>query len=281
LYHPETGRFTTRDPHPTPLNKYQAFTANPIEHTDPTGNLPFKIRFKTKQQKVRAENVLRHYARTQAGSGVGFSGAVTGPQMRAMYKSSGLLPDGSRPLAKQMAPPSPIKSAAVFDSDGLKLEGDIVAFARASAAGRAERILGELPPPPDLFFWYRKSAHQKRVRDKFESKVDEILRGFGSLNFPDPETRYHVRNVNAFLAIIPSMKTQDLKATVHDFRASLRELVFSYTSNPGSPEDAWVSAVLRIDSHWLTEADYTDAEKVFGPPPTGASLTDMLIGPGG
>ncbi|WP_030778501.1 RHS repeat-associated core domain-containing protein, partial [Streptomyces sp. NRRL F-2664] len=25
LYHRETGRFTTRDPHPTPLNKYQAF----------------------------------------------------------------------------------------------------------------------------------------------------------------------------------------------------------------------------------------------------------------
>uniref|UniRef100_UPI00131BE3BB RHS repeat-associated core domain-containing protein n=1 Tax=Streptomyces sp. NRRL F-2664 TaxID=1463842 RepID=UPI00131BE3BB len=39
LYHPETGRFTTRDPHPTPLNKYQAFNANPVNGIDPTGNL--------------------------------------------------------------------------------------------------------------------------------------------------------------------------------------------------------------------------------------------------
>uniref|UniRef100_UPI0018FE3A5A RHS repeat-associated core domain-containing protein n=1 Tax=Streptomyces sp. NRRL F-2664 TaxID=1463842 RepID=UPI0018FE3A5A len=44
LYHPETGRFTTRDPHPTPLNKYQAYAANPIEHTDPTGNITLRIR---------------------------------------------------------------------------------------------------------------------------------------------------------------------------------------------------------------------------------------------
>ncbi|WP_030775233.1 RHS repeat-associated core domain-containing protein [Streptomyces sp. NRRL F-2664] len=38
LYDPATGRFTTRDPHPVPLNKYQAFGANPVEYTDPTGN---------------------------------------------------------------------------------------------------------------------------------------------------------------------------------------------------------------------------------------------------
>ncbi|WP_158718138.1 RHS repeat-associated core domain-containing protein, partial [Streptomyces sp. NRRL F-2664] len=44
LYHPKTGRFTTRDPHPTPLNKYQAYAANPIEHTDPTGNIQRRIR---------------------------------------------------------------------------------------------------------------------------------------------------------------------------------------------------------------------------------------------
>ncbi|WP_199820609.1 RHS repeat-associated core domain-containing protein, partial [Streptomyces sp. NRRL F-2664] len=44
LYHPETGRFTTRDPHPTPLNKYQAFAANPIEHTDPTGNIQIRLK---------------------------------------------------------------------------------------------------------------------------------------------------------------------------------------------------------------------------------------------
>uniref|UniRef100_UPI00131D4F8F hypothetical protein n=1 Tax=Streptomyces sp. NRRL F-2664 TaxID=1463842 RepID=UPI00131D4F8F len=39
-----TGRFTTRDPHPTPLNKYQAYAANPIEYTDPTGNIQIRIR---------------------------------------------------------------------------------------------------------------------------------------------------------------------------------------------------------------------------------------------
>ncbi|WP_158718144.1 RHS repeat-associated core domain-containing protein, partial [Streptomyces sp. NRRL F-2664] len=61
LYHPETGRFTTRDPHPTPLNKYQAFAANPIEHTDPSGNLPFKI--KIRGQGKRAEESRQ---RTQA-----------------------------------------------------------------------------------------------------------------------------------------------------------------------------------------------------------------------
>ncbi|WP_158718136.1 hypothetical protein, partial [Streptomyces sp. NRRL F-2664] len=38
-----TGRFTTRDPHPTPLNKYQAFAANPIENTDPTGNITLRF----------------------------------------------------------------------------------------------------------------------------------------------------------------------------------------------------------------------------------------------
>ncbi|WP_324605407.1 RHS repeat-associated core domain-containing protein, partial [Streptomyces sp. NRRL F-2664] len=43
LYHPETGRFTTRDPHPTPLNKYQAFNANPINGLDPTGNITLRI----------------------------------------------------------------------------------------------------------------------------------------------------------------------------------------------------------------------------------------------
>uniref|UniRef100_UPI00131BF0C6 hypothetical protein n=1 Tax=Streptomyces sp. NRRL F-2664 TaxID=1463842 RepID=UPI00131BF0C6 len=61
LYHRETGRFTTRDPHPTPLNKYQAFAANPVEHTDPSGNLPFKI--KIRGQGKRAQESRQ---RTQA-----------------------------------------------------------------------------------------------------------------------------------------------------------------------------------------------------------------------
>uniref|UniRef100_UPI00131C8406 RHS repeat domain-containing protein n=1 Tax=Streptomyces sp. NRRL F-2664 TaxID=1463842 RepID=UPI00131C8406 len=56
LYHRATGRFTTRDPHPTPLNKYQAYAANPIEHTDPSGNLPFKIRFRALGYKKDAPN---------------------------------------------------------------------------------------------------------------------------------------------------------------------------------------------------------------------------------
>ncbi|WP_043194813.1 RHS repeat-associated core domain-containing protein, partial [Streptomyces sp. NRRL F-2664] len=56
LYHPETGRFTTRDPHPTPLNKYQAYAANPVEHTDPTGNFPISVKFRTKLQKSKAKN---------------------------------------------------------------------------------------------------------------------------------------------------------------------------------------------------------------------------------
>uniref|UniRef100_UPI0018FE8604 hypothetical protein n=1 Tax=Streptomyces sp. NRRL F-2664 TaxID=1463842 RepID=UPI0018FE8604 len=55
LYHPETGRFTTRDPHPTPLNKYQAFNANPAEYTDPTGNISFK--FRTRLQKSHDRNL--------------------------------------------------------------------------------------------------------------------------------------------------------------------------------------------------------------------------------
>uniref|UniRef100_UPI00131D8DFE RHS repeat-associated core domain-containing protein n=1 Tax=Streptomyces sp. NRRL F-2664 TaxID=1463842 RepID=UPI00131D8DFE len=55
LYHRATGRFTTRDPHPTPLNKYQAYAANPAEYTDPTGNLPFRLR-KHKQAKQQAKN---------------------------------------------------------------------------------------------------------------------------------------------------------------------------------------------------------------------------------
>uniref|UniRef100_UPI002D21DDD6 scabin-related ADP-ribosyltransferase n=1 Tax=Streptomyces sp. NRRL F-2664 TaxID=1463842 RepID=UPI002D21DDD6 len=59
LYHPETGRFTTRDPHPTPLNKYQAFNANPAEYTDPTGNLSFKIRLRG-QGKLNERNRLQN-----------------------------------------------------------------------------------------------------------------------------------------------------------------------------------------------------------------------------
>ncbi|WP_199820645.1 RHS repeat-associated core domain-containing protein, partial [Streptomyces sp. NRRL F-2664] len=55
LYHPETGRFTTRDPHPTPLNKYQAFAANPIEHTDPTGNLQLKLKYRARQENPDPE----------------------------------------------------------------------------------------------------------------------------------------------------------------------------------------------------------------------------------
>ncbi|WP_199820622.1 hypothetical protein, partial [Streptomyces sp. NRRL F-2664] len=58
LYHPETGRFTTRDPHPTPLNKYQAFTANPIEHIDPTGNLQLKIRKRIREGVADSERRL-------------------------------------------------------------------------------------------------------------------------------------------------------------------------------------------------------------------------------
>ncbi|WP_158718128.1 hypothetical protein, partial [Streptomyces sp. NRRL F-2664] len=43
LYHRETGRFTTRDPHPTPLNKYQAFNTDPANGVDPSGNLTLRI----------------------------------------------------------------------------------------------------------------------------------------------------------------------------------------------------------------------------------------------
>ncbi|WP_158718141.1 hypothetical protein, partial [Streptomyces sp. NRRL F-2664] len=66
LYHRETGRFTTRDPHPTPLNKYQAYAANPIENTDPTGNL--SIRFRTKLTKQHERNVRLKDAAIKASS---------------------------------------------------------------------------------------------------------------------------------------------------------------------------------------------------------------------
>ncbi|WP_107047454.1 RHS repeat-associated core domain-containing protein [Streptomyces sp. NRRL F-2664] len=49
LYHPETGRFTTRDPHPTPLNKYQAFNAEPVNGIDPSGNITIRILGKYKK----------------------------------------------------------------------------------------------------------------------------------------------------------------------------------------------------------------------------------------
>ncbi|WP_158718121.1 RHS repeat-associated core domain-containing protein, partial [Streptomyces sp. NRRL F-2664] len=55
LYHPETGRFTTRDPHPTPLNKYQAYAANPVEHTDPSGNLQLRLRKRIREGSADAE----------------------------------------------------------------------------------------------------------------------------------------------------------------------------------------------------------------------------------
>ncbi|MER6076618.1 hypothetical protein ABT187_49870, partial [Streptomyces sp. NPDC001817] len=35
------GYFTTRDTHPTPFNKYQAFDADPINGIDPTGHITF------------------------------------------------------------------------------------------------------------------------------------------------------------------------------------------------------------------------------------------------
>uniref|UniRef100_UPI0018FE621B RHS repeat-associated core domain-containing protein n=1 Tax=Streptomyces sp. NRRL F-2664 TaxID=1463842 RepID=UPI0018FE621B len=62
LYHPETGRFTTRDPHPTPLNKYQAFNANPVEHTDPTGN----ISFTTRHARANQRKLQNHQRRSEA-----------------------------------------------------------------------------------------------------------------------------------------------------------------------------------------------------------------------
>ncbi|WP_158718137.1 hypothetical protein, partial [Streptomyces sp. NRRL F-2664] len=77
---PETGRFTTRDPHPTPLNKYQAYAANPIEHTDPTGNLPF--RFGSRKKTAVASG------RKQASK----------LQMERMYADSGLRENGGRPF---------------------------------------------------------------------------------------------------------------------------------------------------------------------------------------
>ncbi|WP_030776779.1 RHS repeat-associated core domain-containing protein, partial [Streptomyces sp. NRRL F-2664] len=67
LYHPETGRFTTRDPHPTPLNKYQAFDTNPIEHTDPSGNISFKLpRFITRYRKAHNRKLKNTQRRTEA-----------------------------------------------------------------------------------------------------------------------------------------------------------------------------------------------------------------------
>uniref|UniRef100_UPI0004C7EEED RHS repeat-associated core domain-containing protein n=1 Tax=Streptomyces sp. NRRL F-2664 TaxID=1463842 RepID=UPI0004C7EEED len=65
LYHPETGRFTTRDPHPTPLNKYQAFNTNPVEYTDPTGNISFKLpRYNTRLQRQKQQQARINVART-------------------------------------------------------------------------------------------------------------------------------------------------------------------------------------------------------------------------
>uniref|UniRef100_UPI0005BC2FCB RHS repeat-associated core domain-containing protein n=1 Tax=Streptomyces sp. NRRL F-2664 TaxID=1463842 RepID=UPI0005BC2FCB len=63
LYHRSTGRFTTRDPHPTPLNKYQAFNANPAEYTDPTGNLPFGIKIRGTRHAKAAR--VKHNAKLE------------------------------------------------------------------------------------------------------------------------------------------------------------------------------------------------------------------------
>ncbi|WP_158717997.1 RHS repeat domain-containing protein [Streptomyces sp. NRRL F-2664] len=62
-YDPATGRFTTRDPHPTPLNKYQAFDTNPVEHIDPSGNINISLR--TKLQQRRHQNDRNKVARTE------------------------------------------------------------------------------------------------------------------------------------------------------------------------------------------------------------------------
>ncbi|WP_324605414.1 RHS repeat-associated core domain-containing protein, partial [Streptomyces sp. NRRL F-2664] len=59
LYHPETGRFTTRDPHPTPLNKYQAFNTEPVNGIDPTGNGTIGVTGRSKRGANLHEDRLR------------------------------------------------------------------------------------------------------------------------------------------------------------------------------------------------------------------------------
>uniref|UniRef100_UPI00131E6D40 RHS repeat-associated core domain-containing protein n=1 Tax=Streptomyces sp. NRRL F-2664 TaxID=1463842 RepID=UPI00131E6D40 len=71
LYHRATGRFTTRDPHPTPLNKYQAFNTNPAEYTDPTGNLPFRLAKHKKSQQRAKNTAARESAYTQNSAAAG------------------------------------------------------------------------------------------------------------------------------------------------------------------------------------------------------------------
>ncbi|MER6076259.1 hypothetical protein ABT187_47595 [Streptomyces sp. NPDC001817] len=52
------GYFTTRDTHPTTLNKYQAYDAEPVNNTDPSGNFTIRILGKY-QKKPQAEEARR------------------------------------------------------------------------------------------------------------------------------------------------------------------------------------------------------------------------------
>ncbi|WP_158718130.1 RHS repeat-associated core domain-containing protein, partial [Streptomyces sp. NRRL F-2664] len=145
LYHPETGRFTTRDPHPTPLNKYQAFNTNPAEYTDPTGNITFRV-----GHRNRAALPSKKPSVSQA-------------QMALMYEDSGRNRDGTFSEKASLALPPVTTSTPELHND---LNPYTMAADPIKSLGHTGQLAGEAESGISLF--------EKNVSAEFSEQMNEV-----------------------------------------------------------------------------------------------------------
>uniref|UniRef100_UPI00131C713B hypothetical protein n=1 Tax=Streptomyces sp. NRRL F-2664 TaxID=1463842 RepID=UPI00131C713B len=198
LYHRETGRFTTRDPHPTPLNKYQAFNANPAEYTDPSGNISFRF---GKRNRWALPSGKSH---------------VSQAQMARMYEDSGRNRDGTLPAQRVDETITPAKPEPVLDkthpqsaaNDVTEIFGNLLHVERG-AETIAARHLAALSKAPlkdleallDSMQTYRLLGKKAGIfiTSGTASSWSHVRRALTLADDPDPETSYRSPNVESAL----------------------------------------------------------------------------------
>ncbi|WP_199820642.1 RHS repeat-associated core domain-containing protein, partial [Streptomyces sp. NRRL F-2664] len=290
LYHPETGRFTTRDPHPTPLNKYQAFSAEPVNFVDPSGNIQIRL------------NQRNHLGDIEKNSPIHTPGSLI-----AAATQSGS-PENALPRARNVPSFGRLRAP---EADGVTAQDESTnasthapgskTFASTNLDATSAAMFGE--SPDRLHGGGAFEQHFHFPLQFLSAEVESIDRQLRKLLLPARwvgaiRVDRKLQGIkNKALAMeaqgVNRERLFEMKGMIRDFRAELHALQRKAIRRNAPPGvSAWIDTVIYFDErkYVLRAIRGYEIQRQFVPDPqgteilrysTGLTVTDILYGRGG
>ncbi|MER6076544.1 hypothetical protein ABT187_49370, partial [Streptomyces sp. NPDC001817] len=195
------GYFTTRDTHPTPFNKYQAFATNPAEHTDPSGNLTLRT-------------LKRMFSRREEMAGT-TGGATTAPPPPT-WKAAPIAGKSNAAHEKwRRDKEDDVKRIAARDAarNKQKIEQEIEEDRRAEGALRIKIKLGVEHVPEGEVGWLR--TFTELLQEDLQGDLADAVRFSFTRGLPDQAARKLFDDVDDWLKRTPNVMVEEFHWRKH------------------------------------------------------------------